>query len=58
MKASPLTNYRISKLSNIPQPTLSRFARGKAGMTLPTLDRLAAVLRLRVVVEPDTQQEK
>lgn len=44
------SRYRISQQSGIPAPTLSRFARGLAGLSLPTLDALAACLGLEVRV--------
>ena len=50
---SKLTRYRIAQLSGVPQSTLSKFINGKGGLTLDTVDRLAAVLRLSVVAESD-----
>jgi hypothetical protein len=57
VKASPYSAYRISKMTGIPESTLSRFLLGRAGMTLKNLDKLAAALDLRLA-EPDSKKEK
>ena len=49
MKASPLTRYRLSKLTGIDQTALMRFERGEVGLLLDNIDRLAAALGLGVV---------
>jgi transcriptional regulator with XRE-family HTH domain len=47
---SGLSHYRICADSGVQQSTLSRFMRGRA-MSLDTLDRLADLLGLTVVVK-------
>jgi hypothetical protein len=47
---SGVTHYRLCAESGVQQSTLSRFMRG-GGMSLDTLDRLADVLGLVVVVK-------
>jgi transcriptional regulator with XRE-family HTH domain len=56
VKASPYSAYRISKMTGIPESTLSRFLLGRAGMTLKNLDKLAAALDLRLA-EPTKQEQ-
>ena len=50
---SELTQYRISKLAGMSQAQLSRFMATGAGISIETLDRIAAVLKLRLVVDAD-----
>jgi transcriptional regulator with XRE-family HTH domain len=47
---SGLSRYAISKASGIDQAALSRFMARKVGLTLASLDALADVLHLRLVV--------
>ena len=47
---SGLTRYRISQESGVEQAALSRFMAGKTSLTLTTLDRMADVLGLDLVV--------
>jgi len=47
---SDLTRYRMSKLTGISQPILSRFVSGERGIRLPKLDTLAVLLGLQVTV--------
>lgn len=42
------TRYRISKATGISEATLSRFASGKRGLPMTTLDTLADYLNLNV----------
>lgn len=46
--ASDLSRYRICKLLDIAESTMSRFMSGKAGLSLDTLDSLAKLLDLHV----------
>ena len=48
IEESEMTRYRISKLTGIDQATLSRFVHGECGMLMESLDKLAAVLDLRL----------
>lgn len=45
------SRYRICKAASIQQPHMSRFMRGEDWIGPEKLDRLAAVLGLRVVVD-------
>jgi transcriptional regulator with XRE-family HTH domain len=46
--ASGLSRYRICKMLGIAESVLSRFMSRKAGLSLDTLDRLAALLDLHL----------
>ena len=46
---SGMSRYAICKAAGIDQASFSRFMAGKVGLTLASLDRLAAVLGLFVV---------
>jgi transcriptional regulator with XRE-family HTH domain len=48
---SGLSRYRICKDVGIAQATLSRFMNGKGGLSMDSLDRLAALLNLRIVAD-------
>jgi len=48
-----LTRYRICKLAGIDQGQLHRFVTTGKGISIETLDKIAAVLRLRLVVDSD-----
>jgi plasmid maintenance system antidote protein VapI len=41
--------YRLAEEADIDRSILSRFVAGKRGLTTETIDRLAAVLKLRIV---------
>lgn len=43
-----LSQYGISKATNIDKATLSRFMSGERGLPMRTLDRLADFLNLRI----------
>ena len=45
-----LTRYEISKRTGIDQSALSRFMRGQRGLSTRTLDKLATLLDLGVVI--------
>ena len=45
---SGLTLYRIAKDSGVPLPVLYRFMAGEQGLTLVTVDKLAAYLKLKL----------
>jgi len=47
---SDLTRYAISKATGIPQSTLSRFVHGERGLSMESLDDIAALLHLRIAV--------
>ena len=56
--ASGMSRYAICKAIGLNQGAMSRFMSGKGGLSLDTLDRLAEVLRLAVVVEQPTERSK
>jgi plasmid maintenance system antidote protein VapI len=43
------SHYDLAERAGVSRSVISRFVRGERGLTTDTLDRLAAVLRLRVV---------
>jgi hypothetical protein len=51
VRQSGRTLYRVSKDSGLSYPALHRFAAGKKGLSLDSLDRLCAYLGLRLVQE-------
>jgi len=55
--SSDLSRYRICKEAGIDQATFSRFMSGKVGMALPTLDALADVLGLDIVMTKSTDAD-
>lgn len=46
-----VTRYRISKETGVEQAALSRFVRGRQGLDLSSVDRLATYLGLRLVAD-------
>jgi transcriptional regulator with XRE-family HTH domain len=48
---SELSRYELCKRTGFDQGALSRFMAGKSGLSLETLDRLAELLGLTVVVK-------
>jgi len=52
VRASGLTQQEISQAAGIGEATLSRFVRGRRGISFATLDRLADVLDLHVTTRP------
>ena len=53
VRCSGMSRYLLSQRSGVPEASLSRFVRGMGGLSLASLDRLAEVLELRVVVRSD-----
>ena len=47
---SGMSRYAVAKAIGLDQSTLSRFMSGKAGLALDTVDRLAELLELQLVV--------
>ena len=47
------TRYRISQETGIGEAALSKFVHGERGLSLESLDKLAALLRLEVVRASD-----
>jgi transcriptional regulator with XRE-family HTH domain len=50
INGSKLSRYRICADIGLSQAAMSRFMNGKGGLSLETVDRLANLLGLRVVV--------
>jgi hypothetical protein len=51
VKASKLSHYRICMETGIDKASLSRFMSGdREGLSMPALNKLAALLRLTIVV--------
>jgi len=48
---SGLSRYAICRIGPFDKGMMSRFMAGKRGLSLTTLDRLAEVLRLRIVAD-------
>ena len=48
MTSSPLTRYRLSKLTGIDQTALMRFERGEVGLLLENIDKLAEPLGISI----------
>ncbi len=49
LKDSPVSSYRLWKLTDIPQSSLSRFRHGEASLSLQSVDELGLVLGLELV---------
>jgi predicted XRE-type DNA-binding protein len=52
------SRYRISQETGITQSQLSRIMHGEAGMSLETLEIIAAYLGLEITIRPKQQQKK
>lgn len=50
IEASSLSRYAICKAAGIDQAAMSRFMAGKSGLTTASLDALADVLGLEIVI--------
>jgi transcriptional regulator with XRE-family HTH domain len=48
VKQSKLTQYEICRQTRIDGPSMSRFVNGQGGLSLANLDKLAALLGLRI----------
>lgn len=47
----PMTRYRLAKLSGVDASQLHRFVNGTGRLTTDSLDSIAAVLKLRLVID-------
>ncbi len=52
IRASGKTRYRLSKETSIPQSQLSRLMTGESGLSIESLERLAEVLDLEIIIRP------
>ena len=50
---SGLTRYRICKLANMDPGQMHRFVTTGRGISIETMDRIGAALRLRLVQDPE-----
>jgi transcriptional regulator with XRE-family HTH domain len=57
IEKSGLSRYQIFKATGIDQGTLSRFVRGQHGLSTVSLDKLAPVLGLQLIVKPQSQRK-
>ena len=55
--AAGVTRYRIAMETGVEQSALSRFARGKAGLDLSSVDKLAAYLGLELAYSADPKRK-
>ena len=58
MKASGLSQYRISKELDVSESTISRFVSGKEGLSMEYLDALADLLDLNIAATRKRRQRK
>jgi transcriptional regulator with XRE-family HTH domain len=56
-KANGWTQRRIAKAINVSEGNVSDFCRGACGIASPTLDKVAALLGLRLVVDVAVQRK-
>jgi len=49
--AAGASRYQICEAAGLDKATMSRFMAGRVGLSLPTVDALAAVLGLRIVTD-------
>jgi transcriptional regulator with XRE-family HTH domain len=58
IKRSGLSRYQISEASGIGQASLSRFIHGECGLTTTSLDKLAPVLGLRIILDLNKRDKR
>lgn len=58
VKASGLSQYRISKELDVSESTISRFMSGKGGLSMEYLDALADLLDLNIAATRKRRQRK
>jgi len=51
MLEAPISRYRLGVESGVPHETISRFINRQRGLSLETLDKIAEVLRLKIVID-------
>ncbi len=58
VKASGLSQYRISKELDVSESTISRFVSGKGGLSMEYLDALADLLELNIAATRKRRRRK
>ena len=58
IRESGLSRYEIAKKTGVSQSVLSRFMSGETGMTLATLERIAPLLGLEIVIRKRRKKER
>ena len=48
IQRSPITGYRLAKNAGVSESSISRFMRGKGGLSLAAIDRIWHVLDLHI----------
>lgn len=56
IEASTLTRYEIARQSGVDEASLSRFVNGKSSLDLSTIEKLAPVLGLEIVVKKSSKK--
>lgn len=58
IEASDVSRYRMAKDLEISQATISKFMSGERGLSIATLEQLAAYLNLEIIIRPKRRQRK
>jgi transcriptional regulator with XRE-family HTH domain len=58
IRESGLSRYEIAQKTGVSQSVLSRFMSGETGMTLATLERIAPLLGLEIVIRKRRKKER
>lgn len=58
VERSGLSRYSIWQQTGIDQGSMSKFMAGERGLTLESIDKLAELLRLHIVAEPELPRPK
>ena len=56
--ASDLSQYEIAKRSGVDEASLSRFMNGKGSLSFASLEKIAPVLRLQIIVGGKKRERK
>lgn len=56
--SSDMSRYRLCKEAELAEATMSRFMSGKGGLSMETLDRIGAILCLRIVAHSGIRQKR
>ena len=58
IKSAPISRYRLSQLTGISQASLANFVNGHNGISSDSLDRIAPVLGLQLVVKGSAETRR